>query len=304
MNVLIVCSGNYNVISPFVLDQNAALSKLGVTFSYFMIKGKGPFGYLKNIFKLRRMIGATQPDLIHAHYGLSGLLAVMQRLSPVVITFHGTDINSRILRFLSGLAMLGARQSIFVSESLKMKMKMQLATSAIIPCGIDLDVFKPMDKAEARQKFGLHPHKKYILFASAFDNPVKNYPLAKAAVDMLNDGDVELLELKGCSRKEVSLLLNAADVALLTSFSEGSPQFIKEALGCNRPVVATDVGDIKDYLPAEGCYMTSYDPADVAEKLRLAINYKEPVKGRDEVRRFDNNLIAAAVYDIYSKIVA
>ncbi len=43
-------------------------------------------------------------DLLHAHYGLSGMLAVMQRIRPVIITFHGTDVNSRKNMFISLLA--------------------------------------------------------------------------------------------------------------------------------------------------------------------------------------------------------
>jgi teichuronic acid biosynthesis glycosyltransferase TuaC len=303
MKILIVCSGNYGAVSPFILEQNAALEKLGVSFDYFLIKGKGPFGYLKNIFKFRKMIRATDPDLVHAHYGLSGLLAVLQRLKPVVVTFHGTDINSRILRWLSEIVVLGAKESIFVSKKLQMKTK--VTKSAVIPCGIDLELFTPMDKNEARRLLNLQPEKKYILFASAFDNLIKNYPLAKSALALLNDNNVELLELKGRSRKEVALLMNACDVALMTSFSEGSPQFIKEALACNTPVVSTDVGDVKDYLPVgKGCFITTYEPRDVADKLKRALAGGQLTTGRSSVMHFDNARIAASVHTIYSKIAS
>ena len=68
--------------------------------------------------------------------------------------------------------------------------------------------------------------KKYVLFAGAYDNAVKNAALAKESVALLHE-DVELLELKGYAREEVTLLMCAADAFLMTSFTEGSPLVIK-----------------------------------------------------------------------------
>jgi teichuronic acid biosynthesis glycosyltransferase TuaC len=48
MKVLIVCSGNSGNINPFIKDQGEALEKQGIIISYFLIKGKGVNGYLKN----------------------------------------------------------------------------------------------------------------------------------------------------------------------------------------------------------------------------------------------------------------
>ena len=93
MKVLIVASGNYSEASPFIIDQVNSLRKLGVKIEYFLIKGKGWSGYLKNLLILNKKIKNNHFDLIHAHYGLSGLLATLQRKVPVIITFHGSDIN-------------------------------------------------------------------------------------------------------------------------------------------------------------------------------------------------------------------
>jgi teichuronic acid biosynthesis glycosyltransferase TuaC len=66
-------------------------------------------------------------------------------------------------------------------------------------------------------------------------------------------------------------LLNAADLLLLTSLTEGSPQVIKEAMACNCPIVATDVGDIREIIGyTDGCYITTFKPSDVAVKIQAA----------------------------------
>lgn len=163
-----------------------------------------------------------------------------------------------------------------------------------------------MDKTKMREKHNLKKNTKYALFSSSFSVPRKNYALAEKAIKKL---DVKLIELKGYSRIEVAELLNAVDLLILTSFSEGSPQIIKEALACNCPIVATDVGDTKHVCSnIEGCYITSFDAEDVSEKIKLAIEYaekKDRTKGRDRILslNFDNRAIAKSIKKIYDSII-
>ena len=106
-----------------------------------MIKGKGVFGYLRNYFFLLERIKQKNYDLIHAHYGLSGLLTVMQIYIPVVITFHGSDINMKKNYFFSRLASNLSANNIFVHENLPSKLKIYKRPQNIIPCGYDNNVF-------------------------------------------------------------------------------------------------------------------------------------------------------------------
>jgi len=100
------------------------------------------------------------------------------------------------------------------------------------------------------------------------------------------------------------LLMNAVDLVLMTSFTEGSPQFIKEAMACNCPIVSTDVGDVKDVIKnTKGCYITSYIPEDVATKIELALNYGKKTDGREHIKHFDNELIALKILNVYKKII-
>ncbi|MGV3631150.1 MAG: glycosyltransferase [Bacteroidota bacterium] len=302
MKVLIVCSGNRKGISPFVREQSLSLERLGVEIDFFLIDKGGMSGYRKNISKLKQKITASKPDLIHAHYGLSGFLCVFQRKVPFVLSLHGSDINISWVRAFSKIAMHFSACNIFVSE--KLLRKSGGRKGVVIPCGIDLDIFYPQDKLESRRKMGWKPDGKYILFSSAFDNRDKNFPLAQAAVALLDDPGVEIIELKGYTREEVALLMNAADLALMTSPNEGSPQFIKEALACNCPVVSTDVGDVRENIGSvEGCFITTFEAPDIKTKIEAAFRSGR-IDGLEHVKRFNLNFIAGQVLTIYKQVLS
>ena len=115
MKILIVGNNKPGHFAPFVEEQARALQKQGCEVVFFGVQGKGLIGYLRCLPALKRAIQQHQPDLIHAHYGLSGLLANLQRRVPVVTTYHGSDINvPKILRF-SRIAMRLSAFNIFVS---------------------------------------------------------------------------------------------------------------------------------------------------------------------------------------------
>ena len=200
MKVLIVVSGNSGGISPFVKEQVDSLTELGISFDYFFIKGKGTIGYLKNFSYLNYTIKNNNYDLVHAHYGLSGLLATIQVRVPVLITFHGSDINLRKNYIFSRLAANLSANNIFVHPNLPKKLKLFSKNLNIIPCGVDTKTFKPMPMNTARKLLGFDTDSRYILFSSAFDNPIKNAPLAIKAAKRLKN--VQLIELKDYTKKK------------------------------------------------------------------------------------------------------
>ena len=305
MKILIVCSGNNNRISPFVAEQVTSLQKKGLYLDYYLIKGKGVLGYLKNLPKLKKQLKNTKYDLIHAMFGLSGMLAVLQRTCPVVITFQGCDINRRDLRIISKLAMKLARYSIFVDDKLAKKAKIRNKFSNI-PYGIDFkNSFFPLDKQKCRRLLNLDLNAKIALFSSSFDRVEKNYQLARKAVECFDN--LTLIKLsKNYKRHENNLLYNACDLLLMTSIREGSPQVIKEAMACNCPIVSTDVGDVKEMIKGtEGCYITSYEPVDVADKIKKALDFGGRTKGREKIQSLslDSDSIAKKIIVLYKKII-
>ena len=304
MKILIICSKNSGRIAPFITDQVEALQKAGVACDYFTVEGKGMKGYLRNYNPMMHKIREFQPDIIHAHYGLSGLLANLQRKVPVVTTYHGSDINNpKVLRY-SKVSIILSAWNIFVSKK-NIKLARVKKKFSLIPCGVDTDIFRPMDRKPVREKLEFRESDRIVLFAGAFDNPVKNPELAKEALAKVPDA--RLMEMKGYSRMQVAELMNAADVCLMTSHSEGSPQFIKEAMACNCPIVSVDVGDVKEVIDGvEGCYIVERNAEDIAEKLKLVFEKNKRTNGREKLIKMglDSESVAQKIITIYNEVLA
>jgi len=311
VKVLIVCSGNTPYFSfekhqAFIYDQIKAISKYysNVQFDTFFIIGKGIRGYLRNRYLLNRKIENGEFDLIHAHYGLSGVLSVLQNKLPVVTTFHNGEILNLKINIISSIAAFRSSYSIFVAKHIGYKLLFKPKRKDVIPCGIDLDNMRLIDINTARKKMNLK-NGKNILFGGAFNNRRKNYPLIKKAIEITPElKDCNLIELKGYSRKEVNYLINACDVMVLPTLAEGSPQIIKEAMACNCPIVSTDVGDVFEIIgDTEGCYICSYEPADLAEKIKMALGFGKRTNGRAKIKHLDNKLISEKIVNVYKYVI-
>lgn len=308
MKILVVASGNHAQVASFVTEQAAALRVAGCQVELFCVKGRGLLGYLRNLKPLKNAIKSFSPNVIHAHYGLCGLLCTLQRRVPVVVTYHGSDINNPAMLQFSRLAMHRSAHNIFVSKKLKTngleisKSRCLKVPASVIPCGIDTEVFRPMDRDEACRLMKLNSAQHYILFAGSFDNEVKKPQLAKEACALLPG--VELLELKGYCRTEVAALMNVADCLLMTSHSEGSPQVVKEALSCGCPVVSVDVGDVAEQIEGTGCGMiVERTPEAIAKALSIQIERPRPICSIEKTNQFDNRWIAAKIIETYKTVI-
>ena len=344
MRILIVCSYKPQLpdgVAPFVREQVEALrawkaesqepkaESEKVTCEYYHIKGKGLIGYMQEIPRLRRKIRECQPDIIHAHYGLSCLLAnIATRRVPVVSTYHGSDINSPMVRPLSKIAMRLSAWNIFVSKrNMALAGAVEGQKCSLIPCGINL----PLPWSELKkQRVGqltinkwvegvLKPEKKHVLFAGAFDNAVKDPMLAEQAIAIANkfetcnlkseikSCELDLIELKGYTRDQVNALMYACDTLLMTSKTEGSPQVIKEAMACGCPIVSVDVGDVAEQSEGlDGCYIVpSREPKDIADALKKAIAFEKGTKGRERIieAKLTNEQVAKKIIKIYGQIL-
>ena len=305
MRVLVVASFNKGRFAPFIIEQAEALKEQGCEIEFFGLQGKGLRGYLNNVPQLKQKIREFRPDVIHAHYGLSGLFANLQREIPVVTTYHGSDINDKSALPFSKMAIRLSGWNIFVSRKI-IEIAKPKKNYSLLPCGIDLHELQQMNKSEARQRMNLEANKRYVLFSGAFDNEVKNAPLARKAMEELCDPSVVFLELKGYSREEVTLLMCAVDALLMTSFTEGSPQVIKEALACGCPIVSVDVGDVKERIDGvDGCYVAETRHAtELASLLQNAIGFEGKTKGRERVisDELDNRLVAQQLVKIFRSV--
>lgn len=309
MNVLLVHSGNAVSDSQgytFVKEQGDALSDLGVHVYYYAIKGKGANGYLSSLPGLKNAIKDHQIDLIHAHYGFCGALCVLQRNVPVVITFHNGETLTTKGKIISSLAARFSAYNIFVAQHIHDNLLCIPNGYSILPCGIDMKQLPLLEKQDAIHEMGLPKDRPNILFGGSFSNERKNYPLAKASIDLL-PFPVNLIELKGYSRSQVNKLLCGCDLFLLPTKSEGSPQVVKEALACNCPVVATAVADIPELLEGvKHSYATGFDAREIATRIETIVQNGERSDGRKKIteRKLDNPQVAESLLDIYHSVLS
>ena len=309
MNVLLVHSGNAVSQSSdytFVKQQGDALSKQGVTVFYYAVRGKGIKGYLRSFKSLKKTIKDNYIDIVHAHYGLCGALAVLQRRVPVVITFHNGETLTWKGKVISSAAAWLCKHRIFVAQHIHDKLFRTPRTYDIIPCGIDLDQLPIIDKNDAMKEMNLSSDVPNILFGGCFSNARKNYPLAKEAIDKLGF-PVNLIEMKGFNRHQVNCLLCGCDLFLLPTKSEGSPQVIKEALACNCPIVATGVADIPELLSGvDNCFVTDFDAEEIASRIREILETGRRSNGRSRIDAMglDNSDVAKKIIKIYERVLS
>jgi glycosyltransferase involved in cell wall biosynthesis len=313
MRVLLVCKGDFEISEEnfekkraYIFDQYKGLKKHGFHVDLFFIRGSGIATYLKAISKLRAFLKKNNYDIIHAHYGYCGLVAGLVSPFPVVVTYHGTDLTESLSRIISCVSVWLASWNIFVSKRLfERVIPSPKSRYSILPCGVDLDVFFPKSKIQASDELGWDPKIQRVVFSSSFDNPVKNFPLAKSALDMIPGVGFDLVELKDKSRKEVALILNASDVLLLTSHTEGSPQIIKEALACGCPIVSVDVGDVKERIAGvQNCFLVEKDPKQIAAALTRALQFEVARKGPLLSKKLDNKLVIKELSEIYHSVAS
>jgi glycosyltransferase involved in cell wall biosynthesis len=307
MKILIVASFNSGKFNSFVTEQAEALKNEGCEIDYFGIVGKGFKGYYSNRKSYIQKIRDFQPDIVHAHGGLSGLFAVLQNEVPVVITFHNGEILAPSLNLLSSIGATRARFVVYVAEHIRQLSYYKARKYTIIPCGINLSDCNITPYEEARKTLGFEQDKKYILFGGAFDNLRKNYPLLKEAVSLLpNKDSIVCLEMKGLSRAECTLRMCACDLFALPSKSEGSPQALKEAMACNCPIIATDIADVKHLLgDIEGHYLCKFEAEDVGRKITKALEFGKRTTGRQRVVELGltNDLVAKKLIPIYHNVL-
>ena len=316
MKVLFVCSANSHYgISPIVKNQANSLKEAGLSVEYFGIKGKGLYGYLRNVRPLKRILAQNNYQIIHAHYGFSGILAVLaRRREKIVVSFMGSDVLldgkyslNYLLKYKTEIILNGFFSRRFFSHVIVKSEQMfdrlpGVKKKSIVPNGVNLDMFYPIPREEARSFIGLAHNTKLILFSSDPARPEKNYPLAELAVKLANLSNVKMIALKGIEQKKLKYYYNAADLLLMTSFFEGSPNVIKESMACNCPIVTTNVGDVEKVIGStDGCYISSFDPADVAEKIKKALVLSKRTNGRQQIidLGLEDKVIAGKLQSIY-----
>jgi glycosyltransferase involved in cell wall biosynthesis len=175
----------------------------------------------------------------------------------------------------------------------------------VLPNGVNTELFRPVDRGEARKVLSL-PDSKIVLFAADPSRTEKNYKLASDAFNKLGREDTILLPVHDVPHHLMPFYMNASDVLLITSLYEGSVNTVKEALACNLKVVSTDVGDVRINITGlSGCYLTSPDADDIAAKLNEALENKTRTPGVERILELglDSGSINKRLAALYSSVI-
>ena len=311
MRILFVSSGNAkDGISPIVQNQGQSLINYGIFVDFFTIKGKGLWSYFRHIFILRIYLKTNKFDIIHSHYSFSSFVATLAGARPLVVSLMGSDVLSdRFARlFIYLLHKHFWAQTIVKSRD--MYKCLGFIKTGIIPNGVDLARFNYLDKKPCQVKLGWDSEKGHILFAADPNRPEKNFSLVRIAIELLKSNNKLVIHiLKNIPNEDIPNYMNATDILILSSLHEGSPNVIKEAMACNCPIVTTNVGDVNWVLGnTDGCYLTSFEPEDVAEKIKLAIEFRETyghTRGRERIIELglDSETIAGKIISVYNKVL-
>ena len=137
--------------------------------------------------------------------------------------------------------------------------------------------------------------------------PRKGYAVAEAATRQLADSGtmVELLAVHGKSQAAVVDFLNAADVVVLPSFWEGSPNVVKEAMACGIPIVAADVGDVRSVIgQTPGCTVAERTPDGFARGILSALAVPGGrTTGRADIAHLSLPTVATRVRELYAAVL-
>jgi glycosyltransferase involved in cell wall biosynthesis len=247
MRVLVVTNFSPDAGAPqrgrWVFDQVEEIRNLGVEVELFRFP-RGSSHYLPAAVRLRRLLRRESFDLVHVHYGLTAWSALLAGARPLVVTFHGTDVRhpvvgplSRRLAWRADL-IAGVSRALFGAEDGRPGLP-AVPGSAVLPCGPDLRRFHPISRGDARDRLGLDPAGRYLLFPADPDRAEKR---ADRAVELAAACEAELLTGGSIEPDRMPLWVNAANAVLVTSDYEGFGLAGVEALACDVPVLSTPVG--------------------------------------------------------------
>ncbi len=160
---------------------------------------------------------------------------------------HGTDLSHPRTRLATRAVLPRIDLLAAVSAPLARELPGRAARerAQVLPCGVDLERFRPLPRAQARAELGLDPDAPCLLFAADPSRPEKRHDRALALADAV---EVELLTLGAVDPARVPLWINAANAVLVPSDREGFGLAVLEALACDVPVLATPVGIHTDAL--------------------------------------------------------
>lgn len=292
----------------FYLQQVDCLRDRGITVDIVTVPDENNDTGSRQLADYARFYGSAlrassgEYDVVHANYGLSAPPAVLQWFHPTVVSLWGSDL-------FGTYGPIGRWSARFADEVIVMSAEMAAELDQdchVIAHGIDLDRFRPVSQQTCQAELDWDLEAAHVLFPYPSTRDVKNYRRAErivAAAEPQLDGEVVLHTVSGVPHDEMYRYMNAADVLLLTSHREGSPNSIKEAMACNLPVVSVDVGDVAERLEGVTPAAVHTEDSDLTESLVEFLRAGEQSNGREIISEISLTGQIDRLVDVYRRAI-
>lgn len=301
----------------FARRQVESLLAMGLSVHTFYLKSRtSPVIVIREWLRLKRSIVEFSPDIVHAHYGTAtSFLCTLATKRPLAITFRGSDLNpvpdSGFLRnwismLLSQISALRASAILCTGVRLRDRLWWRKNRATVVPSGVDLTLFQPRDRGDARKILGWRDSERVVLFNNSKNPLLKGLSLSQKAVSLAERklGPIRFFQINGdIPPEKMPIYLNASDCLVLASEFEGSPNILKESLACNLPVASVDVGDAAERL--DGVFPSRVVPRDaisLSEAICEILERPQRSNGREKILECSDNKIARILKEIYQRI--
>ena len=319
----------------FVRDQVESLQE-DASIELIAKRHPGPAAYPAFWARAAAAALAGRHDLVHAHYGFhSALTPAWLGRRPLVVTFHGSDAliepgRNALYDRLQRAIIRRAVRLIAVSSGVRRALIETLGAPPervrLLSCGVDAQRFRPGSQAAARAQLGLPPEGRRVLFVGRTTR-AKGIDLLAACAAELGEIDFDLigpganaksrplpLALPNCHVRgirphpEIPLWLQACDLLVLPSRTEGTPVTVLEALATERPVVAADVGSCAELIDAgvTGEIVAPGDAAALTAAVARALAGRDYrlAEGRAKVlAEYELRVRARELLNLYKQVV-
>jgi glycosyltransferase involved in cell wall biosynthesis len=305
----------------FIHTQARSLENIGVDLDVLYVPGyRSSREYARGAVEVRRRSKRRRYDLVHAHYGHSGVLARLQLKAPVLLSYCGDDllgtpcangvgVTRRSAIAARGFSELSRVLSATITKSEEMARHLPVRARGrnhVIPNGVDLAQFAPMSADTARNRLGWKDGAKTLLFVGNPKIARKNVVLAEAVRDELIGRGVQItLRIAWQVAPDmVPVWMAASDVLIFPSLSEGSPNTVKEAMAMELPIVSAPVGDVPERLrDVAGTFVVERHPAAMADKVELALEYGRAPAARAALAELSIDRVADRVVTLYRSLL-
>lgn len=303
----------FPIFGIFVKEQVESLQRLGIKCDVFYCDGqnKGFKKYITYVPFLWKKALFGGYDIIHCHHALSAIILWMTGtplFKKVVLSYQNDpshEWGDKAFKFFN--VFFNAFIIKNTSEVYQKYPKMHY-----LPNGCNQDFFKPMDMMKCREKLGWDSDKKYIIYmdSNKGGRTQKRKDRFDEVISILNKKygyNLESIVMRNVKRELIPTYLNAANLHLISSDFEGSPNSVKECICCNTSVVSTPVGNVPEMIgDIEGAYVTSGFSADeLAEACDKVLTSEIQFDGREKflAKGYGMATVAQKLKRIYEDIL-